>query len=302
MIAWTEGPPEKRPKVLYVMGAGRSGSTILGICLGNCEGFFYAGELDKWLPREGRPAGELEQRHELWRRVRERVDGAEPLFGRELQNNLERSSSLFRRNAWRVRRTLRADYLRVTENVYRAIAATTGASCVVDSSHYPLRARELQRLKGIELHVLLLVRDPQGVVASFDRQDVPEAHFREPVTNAYLWLTYALSLWVFMRQPRTRRMLVRHEDLLSDPETVLRAILELTGSDAPLPDLDRLTVGAPLQGNRLMGAETIALRRSGPSAPSRRRLTSLLQAPWSAVFARLRPAAGPSLGGSSPPV
>ncbi|HEX4467726.1 MAG TPA: hypothetical protein VH025_11110, partial [Solirubrobacteraceae bacterium] len=45
-------------KVLYVMGAGRSGSTILGVMLGNCEGIFYAGELDKWLPREGRPKRE----------------------------------------------------------------------------------------------------------------------------------------------------------------------------------------------------------------------------------------------------
>ena len=57
------------------MGAGRSGSTILGVCLGNCDGVFYAGELDKWLPRKGRPAGEREERRELWSRVRERVAG-----------------------------------------------------------------------------------------------------------------------------------------------------------------------------------------------------------------------------------
>jgi len=291
--------PESRPKVLYVMGAGRSGSTILGVCLGNCEGVFYGGELDKWLPREGRPAGEREEREELWQRVRERVPGAEPLFGREAHNNLERSSALFRRRARRVRARLRPEFLRVTQDLYRAIADTTGSTHVIDTSHYPLRARELQRLDGIELYALFLVRDPQGVVASFDRDDVPEPRFRESKTNAYLWLTYGLSLWVFLRQPRARRMLVRHEDLLAEPERVLRAILELTGSAAALPDLEHLKIGAPLQGNRLLAAETIALRRSaGGEKRPRRPLTAVLQAPWSAIFARLRPASRTALSAS----
>ncbi len=296
-------PPEPRPKVLYVMGAGRSGSTILGVCLGNCDGVFYAGELDKWLPREGRPASDHEERRQLWSRVRERVPGAEALFGRRAHNNLERSSALFRRRARRVRRTLRGEFLRVTESLYRAIAETTGATHVVDTSHYPLRARELQRLSDIDLYLLFLVRDPQGVVASFDRDDVPEPRFRESKTNAYLWLTYALSVWVFLRQPRTRRMLVRHEELLADPERVLRAILDLAGSRAATPDLDRLSVGAPIQGNRLLASETTALRRSSEAEKRRRRpLTAVLQAPWSAVFALLGPAGRAALSGSPPPV
>lgn len=296
-------PDQTRPKVLYVMGAGRSGSTILGVCLGNCDGVFYAGELDKWLPREGRPAGEREERRELWTRVSERVPGAEALFGRRAHNNIERSSALFRRHGRRVRTGLRGEFLRVTEALYRAIAETTGSTRVVDTSHYPLRARELQRLGGIELYVLFLVRDPQGVIASFDRDDVPEPRFRESKTNAYLWLTYALSLWVFLRQPRTRRMLVRHEDLLADPDGVLRAILDLTGSRVALPDLGHLEIGAPIQGNRLLASETTALRRStGAEKRSRKPLTAVLQAPWTAVFALLRPAARAALSGSPPPV
>ena len=151
--------------------------------------------------------------------------------------------------------------------------------------------------------MLFLVRDPQGVVASFDRDDVPEPRFRESKTNAYLWLTYVLSLWVFLRQPRTRRMLVRHEDLLADPDGVLGSILALTGSQAALPDLGRLSVGAPIQGNRLMASETIALRRStGVEKRVRRPLTAVLQAPWSAIFTRLQPASRAAVSASPPPV
>ena len=65
-----------RPQVVYVMGSGRSGSTILGLALGNCDGVFYAGELDNWLVRSGTPVlGGLE-RTRFWSTVRDDVPGA----------------------------------------------------------------------------------------------------------------------------------------------------------------------------------------------------------------------------------
>jgi len=57
------------------MGSGRSGSTILGVALGNCDGVFYAGELDNWLVRSGTPVlGGLE-RTRFWSTVRDDVPG-----------------------------------------------------------------------------------------------------------------------------------------------------------------------------------------------------------------------------------
>ena len=35
--------------MIYVMGAGHSGSTILGVALGNCAETLYAGEVEEWL-------------------------------------------------------------------------------------------------------------------------------------------------------------------------------------------------------------------------------------------------------------
>ncbi len=48
------------------MGAGRSGSTTLGVTLGNCAGVLYAGELDNWLARSGTPL-ESPERLRFWR-------------------------------------------------------------------------------------------------------------------------------------------------------------------------------------------------------------------------------------------
>jgi hypothetical protein len=282
---------ERRPKVFYVMGAGRSGSTILGVALGNCEGVLFAGELDKWFMREGVPRREDPQLRAFWAEVLEGVGDASDVLSART-GWIERSSGLFDPRKWRTRRKLRPRYRAVSEQLYETLARVSGAECVVDSSHYPLRARELQALRGIELHLLWLVRDPQSIVASLGRTDVVERRFDAPTSNAYLWLTNLLSLFVFLRHPRRRRMFVRHEDFVADPAGVLRRILASADSSAPPPDLQRLRTGVPFHGNRLVQAEVVALN-ARPDAPARRSwLTASLQLPWRAVFAAMRPSAG----------
>lgn len=290
---------EPAPKAIYVMGAGRSGSTILGVTLGNCENVFYAGELDKWLVRSGRPKREDPERTEFWRRVAEGVDGADELFGREAHNFLERSSALFRARSFAARRRLRPRYRRITRDLFRSIARTAGVTHVVDSGHYPLRARELQRIEGIDLYLIFLIRDPNSIVASFARRDVREPHFSAGKTNAYLWLTYMVSLAVFLRHPRGRRVLLRHEDLLRDPEGILRDVLIHLDAASSLPDLSSLSTGFPLQGNRLIDEDVVSFGK--PSSSPRRvfSATTVMQLPWAAIFAGLRPIAVATPGNRS---
>jgi Sulfotransferase family len=294
----SSSPHPPRPKVIYIMGAGRSGSTILGVTLGNCEDVFFAGEVDKWLLHSGKPTQLDSERTRFWDVVRERVEDPEPLFGSAAHHCLERSSSLFRVRARSVRRRMRARYRRLTEELYRAIAVTAGVTHVVDSSHYPLRARELQALEGIDLHLVLLVRDPRSVLASFAREDVTEPRFNALKTNAYLWLTNLLSVWVFLKHPSERRLLLRHEDFLADPEGVLGSVLEHVGSPSPIPDLTSLSTGLPLQGNRLIAEKVVSLERRGSSSPRASALKSLPQLPWTVVFSWLRPRA--AAGRSTP--
>jgi hypothetical protein len=280
-----------RPKVIYVLGAGRSGSTILGVTLGNCEGVFYAGELDAWLPRSGEPQLGGPERTRFWGMVRDGVPGAAELFGWEAQRSLERSLAVFRVHKWAARRRLRAPYRRIAEDLYRALWRATGAELIVDTSHYPLRARELQAIDGIELYLVYLVRDPQSVVASFNRRDVAQYTKSTLTTNVYLWLTNLLCVLAFVRHPCDRRLFVRHEDFIANPEGVVRRILEPTGVRTSPPDLSALRTGIPLQGNRLIKSEVIALEEQTAPAARPSLVTAVLQFPWAVVLSRLRPAA-----------
>jgi hypothetical protein len=136
------------------------------------------------------------------------------------------------------------------------------------------------------------VRDPQGVVASFNRHDVHEYTKSTMHTNVYLWLTHLLSLIVFLRHPRKRRLFVRYEDFVADPAAVVSQILECAGrSDSALPDFSALETGFPLQGNRVTRTRALSLKGTIDPLPRRSRMTSVMQGPAMAVLSRLRPAA-----------
>lgn len=274
------------------MGAGRSGSTILGVTLGNCENVLYAGELDAWLVRSGVPQVADPKRVRFWNTVRDRVDGAAgELFGSESQRAIERSLAVFRVHKWPARRRLRARYRRVAEDLYRVLAETADVTHVVDTSHYPLRAHELQSLGGIDLHLIYLTRSPQSVVGSFNRRDVAQYSKSTLTTNVYLWLTNLLAVSVFLSHPRGRRLLVRYEDFIAKPEDILRSILAHVEVAAPLPDLSALKTGIAFQGNRLISSEVIALERRTDRPRRQSLLTAVLQLPWVAILSRLRPRA-----------
>ena len=297
----TSTPSERPPTVIYVMGAGRSGSTVLGVALGNCADVFYAGELEDWLKRSGAPNFGGAERARFWDSVRRSV-GGEELYGDEPWRKLEYSLSPLRVHEWRARRRLRPRYRRVTKRLYGAIASQAHAAHVVDTSHYPLRARELQQLHGVNLYLIYLIRDPSSVVASFGRRDITNLAKSILATNAYLCLTHLLSVIVFNRHRTDRRLLLRYEDLIAEPERVLRQILDWAGVPAELPDLKSLATGIPFQGNRFLDSEVIALQ-SDSAATSRSRsrgswVTRVLQLPWAIILPRMGPKATTSALGN----
>lgn len=241
------------------------------------------------------PQVEDPERIRFWGRVRDELDdadGASELFGNQAQRSIERSLSLFRVHKWATRRGLRRRYRAVAEDLYGALTRVAGVTHIADTSHYPLRAHELQHIRGIDLYLVFLVRNPQSVVASFNRRDVREYTKSTLHTHIYLWLTHLLSLFVFLRHPRDRRLLVRYEDLIADPGGVVRQILDCSESSAEmLPDFTSLEVGCPLQGNRVTRSKTLSLKRTTDPLPRSSHVTRLVQAPLMAMLLRLRPTA-----------
>jgi hypothetical protein len=285
----------QRLKVIYIMGAARSGSSILGVVLGNCAGTFFAGELFGYLENSGRGVGEREQSY--WAALRERLPAVpEVLRDGRTASAFYKSVALFKPSLRRIRTgPLRLTFREHEATFLRALARDAGAEVLIDSSSYPLRAKELTDVDGLDIRLIYVLRDPRSVVASFTGSEWKFYNSKRR-TNAYLAMTASVAMGIFLSHPRERRLLVRYEDLVREPEAAVRRVLEMAGMDCAVPDLDALAPGSPFGANKLVFRANQTVSEGGPiafrrstSRPPRDVFTQILQAPFMAAARLLRP-------------
>jgi hypothetical protein len=233
-------------KVLYIIGKGRSGSTLLNSVLGQADGLVSVGELvHLWelgvLKRWRCGCGKRVVECPVWSRVLAMLadDGSldpEELLRRQNEvlswGNLPR---LFRQrpgapSGW----PALDEYVAVSGRLYRAIASVTGARCIVESTKLPVAPTALGLVPGIESYFVHLVRDPRAVVYSWTRTkswdlegEEPMPRFGPAYTTASWWLRNLLSEVVTRRRGQARSLVVRYEDFVTNPRDVVASILRL---------------------------------------------------------------------------
>jgi len=245
--------PEREVKILYIMGWGRSGSTILDNLLGELDGFFSMGELHYFWERNvlggrscgcGRPIVECP----VWSKVVAAVDATEAERIVRWQNEAVRI-----RHTWKLLRSrpgsldgspaLKA-YVDVTARLNAAVADVTGTHVLVDSSKRPSDAALLEFLPGVEPFYVHLVRDPRAVAYSWKRRKAlrdaaapAEMVPHGTVDSAVNWVMWNLAAGAVRRRSgKSRSMLLRYEDFVLHPRDAVAAIAKMLGEDgAELP-------------------------------------------------------------------
>ena len=151
-------------KLLYVLGAGRSGSTTLGVALDNVPGVFNTGELFSWFIFQAKPTSDRPTTVEFWGRVRERLTSLESHFGTQYHMGLEHPYSIFGSKRWSGE--FKRAHLDANAELIKTVAEERGESLIADTSHYPMRLGRLLKLdpKEIDVHSIYLVRDPRMVM------------------------------------------------------------------------------------------------------------------------------------------
>lgn len=269
--------------LIYIMGRGHSGSTILDIILGNSAQLESVGELMSGLSRESKgeicACGEPMQDCPHWRKVR--LAFAQIVRQRPgvLQDWRETTQALVAHAHIRnLPRTLaaRADSAELrslalaSTAVADAIALASGKPHVVDSSKEPTRALMLLRFSP-ETRVIHLVRDPRRVVAShYWRFKKRGGYFRflrhtyhaplllVPVMllDAASWTVGGLIAELARRFAPDRVLKLRYEDLCESPVTELARIaktfdLALADVIAKVERLEPLAIGHNVGGNHI---------------------------------------------------
>ena len=267
-------------KVLSIVGAGRSGSTVLASILGEAPGFAGAGEI-RWLWQRGvqeqRPCacGLPPAECPVWGPVVSRTlasadpDGAtdpDRALSRILAAQTEVASLP---NRLRVLRSASSPTTswpaldvvrRAIGTACEAFADSAGARVVVDTSKRPHDAAVVAALSGLDHYVLHVVRDPRAVAYSWRREKsftvagvTRTMGTRRPASSARRWTSNALGAEVLRRQvPADRWMRLRYEDFCAAPAETYRDIMGLLGEEAPSPfegDSVRLSPGHIVAGN-----------------------------------------------------
>lgn len=274
------------PRIVYIAGYGRSGSTLLDMILGQHPAVVSAGEVTTlsrhvWAQREycscGKTAPECERWGEIGSTWLARPDDAAslPAYHR-LQADVEAIVSPVRL----LRRTLfrRAfdRYAARTLLLFDAIRSQSGKDIVIDSSKLPGRALALHATGAVDLRVIHLVRDGRGVAASMLRPYEVDAKAglqkklvsKPAFRTAIRWCLVNLAAEMLRRRVGPQRYLqIRYEDFIADPRAGLAAIGELTGLDfAPIADAlmrgDAIHPVHQIAGSRLRMTKSIRLERS----------------------------------------
>jgi hypothetical protein len=234
-------------KVLYIVGVGRSGSTLLERVLGAVPGSVNAGELNAVFSRVSTQdqrcgCGEPFSHCEFWRAVGERAWGG---WGEvtsrmaRLQPRLVRQRFVPQLATGRGSLAFRAElaeYLDAYDRLYRSVAEVAGAEVVVDASKSTAQLFAMRRIDDLDLRVVNLVRDARGVAHSWSKADLRKPASQQgeamgtypPARLAVLWAALQLESAALGRSFENAAR-VRYEDLVARPRPTVRRLLDDLG-------------------------------------------------------------------------
>lgn len=235
------------PKVLFIGGYGRSGSTLLDRVVGTTAGVFSVGEL-RHIWREGYVedrlcgCGERFRSCPFWQEVTARA--FDPLGGLDVDAVLEAKERVDRYTrvgqlatgiARPSRRRELQWYGERLRALYRAVAEVSGADVVVDSSKDVSHGWVLRALQPpLDLHVVHLVRDSRAVAWSWRRKKFNPGSGRDMDQYGLLrtsaeWVAIN-GLTAAQRRAGTPYLRVHYERFVADPAAVVGDVLRFVGA------------------------------------------------------------------------
>ena len=239
---------ERPVTILYIAGAGRSGSTIIDNILGRVDGMASVGELrflwergilEQRLCGCGRPFMECPTWSAILLEAFPDVDL--PALARRMVD-LQQAGIRARRLPQVIRPSSRnhlqrimSEYLGNLSRLYAVTAAHLGGGVVVDSSKLPAYGAMLEMLPGVDVRVVHLVRDPRATAYSWlrkkvltDRAGMAFMQQQGPVKASALWDLWNVAAELLWRRS-SRYLRVHYEWFVQEPRAVVERILAHAG-------------------------------------------------------------------------
>ncbi len=252
------------------MGAGRSGTTLLDIVIGNHKEAFSVGEVRKFFVFEGKPPSR-DKNDNVYVFWREFYAG----LSKQLKENksIEKCAALEYHTSYPLVLFLRLfnwvpkSYCRLWRGFFKSFFDYIGSSksMVVDSSKYPARAMLLSMVFD-DVRLVYLKRNRRDVLKSFSRKGLEQPSKSKASAKAY----HIINGWmcgIAYGLHRNHKCVVNYEDLVHSPSDTIASILEELGVDPDPILIDNLIQGGALstgnvfEGNRIRLNDTLAINK-----------------------------------------
>ena len=206
--------------LLYLLGAGRSGTTLMATVLGNQPKIQAVGEMHQFHEHLSNnkkcSCGQLLEDCVFWKTILNYLD----LELIDLQRNSQKEKHS---NILKLMLTRKADkeYIALQEDIYRGILNNNSESWVLDSSKYIARYLLLSRGKIFNIKGIYVVRDVRGVINSFKKQvQTPK---RPLSTILYYVLINSFGQLICWMDKRVIK--IKYEDFIKEPDKMIEKVL-----------------------------------------------------------------------------
>jgi hypothetical protein len=257
-------------KLIYIMGAGRSGTTALATFLGTNNDIQVLGEMHQLFEHihELIPCscGKTLKKCDYWSKVLEHLPQKEFIEVNDLKNicqSVEKHTMIIHHllNGNNFKKA--KQYLPFLENIFTSCNQVNGKPVLLDSSKYISRALALRNIENIDLKVIYMVRDSRGVVNSFSKQ-VQTSRGTISSILYYLIVNLAAQIvcWTGLRGKYIK---VRYEDMMEHPDDFFKKLEKFLGSDLKktcelVASRGDFKTGHLIGGNRLKKNKTIKFK------------------------------------------
>ncbi|ADI74110.1 hypothetical protein Metev_1241 [Methanohalobium evestigatum Z-7303] len=221
-------------KVIYIMGSGHTGSTLLDLCIGAHPKIQSCGEFKPHLFWGNYQKNKLcgcgisSQSCPFWSQV---INDWKSKTGIYDLNVMKNSQDKFENISINQRINLDSyetefySYLIYNQELLYSISYISDKPILVDSTKNSIRALNLSLMPNIELILIHLVRNGNAVTWSNMKKD------RSVKSSSKNWLISNLRSEIVYHKIKTKKLRIRYEDFINNPTDTLNSIGNLLGLD-----------------------------------------------------------------------
>ncbi|WP_222982685.1 sulfotransferase [Flagellimonas meishanensis] len=247
---------------IYLLGAGRSGTTLLATVMNSHKDILTLGEMNQFYEyvAENKPvsSGALILDCEYWGEVVQRLDMDVELAAKlnQISKEQEHHSKTIK---WLLTKSSSKIYFEYQNSVFQSIRVSSPGKWFLDSSKYISRYLLLGQNRQIRTKGIYVVRDVRGVIHSFSKKVQTS---RSPL-SAILYYTAINFLGQMVCWVDRKVIKIKYEDFMDNPEMTLAKIynhiFDNGTSHVSLPASYEMPI--IIGGNRMKANKSVAISK-----------------------------------------